>query len=348
MRFVDYVTITVRSGKGGAGATAFRREKFVPRGGPAGGDGGRGASVILEADAQINTLLDLRYQRHHYAQIGGPGGGNNRSGKDGDDLVLRVPLGTSARLVEGGDLLGEVGAAGERLVLARGGRGGRGNAFFKSSTNQTPRYSQPGEPGEEFKVALELRLLADVGLVGLPNAGKSTLVSSISAAKPKVGDYPFTTLVPTPGVVYVEDYSSFVIADIPGIIEGAHLGKGLGLRFLKHIERNSVLLFLVPVTSEDPKQEYEVLLEELETYNPEILTKPRYVAFSKADLLPADEREDWLALHCDQVDGVEGVELISAVSGYNLPTLKTALWSLVEIQRQHSTNNAGRTAIRES
>ena len=336
MRFVDYVKITVRSGKGGAGATAFRREKYVPRGGPAGGDGGRGASVVLEADARINTLLDLRYQRHHYAEDGGPGEGSMRSGRDGSDLVLRVPPGTSARLVDGGGLLGEVRAPGDRLVLARGGRGGRGNAFFKSATNQAPRHSQPGEPGAQLHVALELRLLADVGLVGLPNAGKSTLVSSVSAAKPKIGDYPFTTTIPTPGMVYVEDFSSFVIADIPGIIEDAHLGKGLGLRFLRHIERNSVLLFLIPVTSSDPGHEYDLLVKELAAFNREILLKPRCVAFSKADLLASDERAAWLSENRHQINGAEGVELVSAVSGYGLRSITNALWKLV--QRQRTTN----------
>ena len=313
---------------------AFRREKFVPRGGPSGGDGGRGGSVILEADAHINTLLDLRYKRHHYAPHGGPGEGSRRTGKDGADLVLRVPPGTTARLAEGGDIFGEVVSAGDRLVLVSGGRGGRGNTFFKSATHQAPKFSQPGEPGEEQQVALELRLLADVGLVGHPNAGKSTLVASVSAARPRIADYPFTTLVPTPGVVYVEEYSSFVIADIPGIIEGAHAGRGLGLRFLKHIERNSVLLFLIPVTSEDPGAEYDVLLGELAAFKPEMLLKPRVVAFSKADLLPESDRTGWLESHRGRFQDADTSLICSAVSGYGLDGLKKTLWNLVQREKR--------------
>lgn len=342
MRFVDYVTITVRSGGGGAGCVAFRREKFVPRGGPSGGDGGSGGSVILEGDANVHTLMDLRYNRHHFAPKGAPGEGSRRSGKDGEDLVLRVPPGTTARALDGGAVLGEVRVAGDRLVLVRGGRGGRGNAFFKSSTNQAPRHSQPGEPGQEQRVALELRLLADVGLVGLPNAGKSTLVASVSAAKPRIADYPFTTLVPTPGVVYVEEFSSFVIADIPGIIKGAHRGKGLGLRFLKHIERNSVLLFVIPVTSHDVRKEYDTLLGELSAFDAKILSKPRCIVFSKADLLPEPEREAWLKSRSPLIPDVERVLLCSAVAGYGIDALKRTLWTLVEHEKRERAQPGGR------
>ncbi len=313
---------------------AFRREKFVPRGGPSGGNGGSGGSVVLEGDANVHTLMDLRYNRHHFAPNGSPGEGSLRSGKDGADLVLRVPPGTTARALDGAAILGEVRAAGDRLVLAQGGRGGRGNAFFKSPTNQAPRRSQPGEPGQEQRVALELRLLADVGLVGFPNAGKSTLVSSISAAKPKIADYPFTTLVPTPGVVYVEEYSSFVIADIPGIIKGAHKGKGLGLRFLKHIERNSVLLFVIPVTSANVQAEYDTLLGELSAFDAEVLSKPRCVAFTKADLLPRSERSEWLNSQRALFPDANAVMLCSAVAGYGIESLKRTLWSLVELEKK--------------
>ncbi len=316
---------------------AFRREKFVPRGGPSGGDGGSGGSVVLEGDANVHTLMDLRYNRHHFAPNGSPGEGSRRSGKDGDDLVLRVPAGTTARALDGGAVLGEIRSAGDRLVLARGGRGGRGNAFFKSPTNQAPRRSQPGEPGQEQRVALELRLLADVGLVGLPNAGKSTLVSSVSAARPKIADYPFTTLVPTPGVVYVEEYSSFVIADIPGIIKGAHKGKGLGLRFLKHIERNSVLLFVIPVTSTNVRVEYDTLLGELSAFDAKVLSKPRCIVFTKADLLPESERTVWLNSRRALFSDTRAVMLCSAVAGYGIDSLKRSLWSLVEQERRVQT-----------
>lgn len=334
MKFVDYVTITVRSGRGGPGAVAFRREKYEPRGGPAGGDGGDGGSVVLVGDSNLYTLLDLRYNRHHFARSGEPGAGNNRKGKDGEDIVLRVPPGTIARDTDTGEVIGEINAAGERLVLAKGGRGGKGNAFFKSSTNQAPRHAQQGEPGEEREVTLELRLLADVGLVGFPNAGKSTLVSTLSAARPKVADYPFTTLEPSLGVVYVEDYQSFVMADIPGIIEGAHEGKGLGIQFLKHIERNAVLLFVIPIDTKDLAGEYTTLLRELGSYNPELLEKPRIVALSKIDLLPPEER----ALLPDVIEDEfpEGVDLypISAVANIGLDRLKQRLWAEISEQRR--------------
>ena len=330
MKFVDYVTITVRSGKGGAGAATFRRAKYEPRGGPNGGDGGEGGSVILEADDNLYTLLDLRYNRHHFAENGQPGQRDQKTGKSADDIVLRVPPGTVARDGATGEPLGEVMEDGDRLVLAKGGRGGRGNVHFKTATNQAPRYAQPGEPGEEREVTLELKLLADVGLVGFPNAGKSTLVSALSAAKPKVADYPFTTLEPSLGMVYLGDYRSFVMADIPGLIEGASEGKGLGHRFLKHVERNAVLLFVIPVDAEAPGAHYQTLTEELRRFNPELLDKPRMIVLTKTDLLPPE-------LHDAFVEDAEGqlpegaeVVAVSAVAQRGLDRLKEALWRHVQ------------------
>ncbi len=330
MRFIDQVTIYVRSGHGGAGSVAFRREKYVPKGGPAGGNGGQGGSVILQADQHLYTLLDLRYNPHQRAPRGEGGQGNNRAGKDGRDLVLRVPCGTIARISDSGDLLGEVIQHDDQLVLARGGRGGKGNTFFKSATRQVPRYAQPGEPGEEKTILLELKMLADVGLVGFPNAGKSTLVASVSAARPKIADYPFTTLTPSPGVVRVDEYESFVIADIPGIIEGASEGKGLGLRFLKHIERNAVLLFLIPVGSDDVVVEFERLLQELHNYDPKLSKKRRLIALSKSDLLPRDRHEDYLDQVRRRFGSKEDVFLISAAANFGLDTLKRELWECVQ------------------
>lgn len=333
MDFVDYVTITVRSGRGGAGAVAFRREKYEPNGGPAGGDGGRGGSVLLEGDSNLYTLLDLRYNRHHFAENGEAGAGNNRTGRSGQDIVLRVPLGTIVKQRDSGKILGEVCEAGERLALATGGRGGRGNAFFRSPTNRAPRHAQPGEEGVERNLALELRLLADVGVVGFPNAGKSMLVSVLSAAKPKVADYPFTTLEPSLGVVRVEEYQSFVIADIPGIIEGAHEGKGLGIRFLRHIARNAALLLLIPIDSKDLRGEYEVLLQELAAYDPALLAKPRVVALSKTDLLPPEERDIASDIVAEAFpEGVAPLP-VSSVAGFGLPALKRRLWEAVRQSR---------------
>ncbi|MEM1095077.1 MAG: GTPase ObgE [Bacteroidota bacterium] len=333
MKFVDYVTITVRSGKGGAGAATFRREKYVPRGGPNGGDGGHGGSVILTGDKRLYTLLDLRYNRHHFAQNGQRGQGSNKTGKDGDDIILRVPIGTVATNTDTGAVIGDIVDDGDTIVLAEGGRGGKGNSFFKSATNQTPRYSQPGEEGHELNVTLELKLLADVGLVGFPNAGKSTLVSSISAAKPKVADYPFTTLEPSLGMVYLDDYESFVMADIPGIIEGAHEGKGLGIQFLKHIERNAVLLFVIPVTSEDWGGEYETLLGELHAYDADVLNKPRHIALSKIDILSPEDRAALPAKISKAFGPGTPVTPISSVARTNLETLKQALWAPVQQAR---------------
>ncbi len=336
MKFVDYVTITVRSGKGGAGSTSFRRAKYEPRGGPDGGDGGAGGSVILRGDRQLYTLLDLRYNRHHFAQGGQSGAGALKTGKSGDDIVLRVPLGTVALDTDTGDVLGEVTDIGQELVLAKGGRGGKGNTFFKTSTNRAPHYAQPGEDGEERNVTLELKLMADVGLVGFPNAGKSTLVSSVSAARPKIADYPFTTLEPSLGVVGVGEFRSFVIADIPGIIEGASEGRGLGLRFLKHIERNAVLLFVIPVTDEKPAASFRVLLGELEAFSDELMDKPRLVALSKIDLLPPDERERTVKKIARSFGKGVDVVAISAVSGEGMEELKFDLWRRLEALRAES------------
>ena len=336
MKFVDYVTISVRSGKGGPGSAHFRREKFAPMGGPDGGDGGHGGSVVVEGDTSLYTLLDLRYNRHHFAANGEGGGGSMKSGKTAPDIVLRVPLGTVVRDSETGALVGEILRHGERLTLAQGGRGGLGNTHFKSSTRQTPTYAQPGLPGEERDVTLELKLLADVGLVGFPNAGKSTLVSSLSAAKPKVADYPFTTLEPNLGMVYVGDTRSFVIADIPGLIEGASEGRGLGIRFLKHVERNAVLLFCIAADADDPAAQYATLLAELEAFSPHLLTKPRLVALTKMDLVGLDLADEWAREAAAAFpDGVD-VVAVSAVARRGLEPLKERLFALVEAARADS------------
>lgn len=332
MKFVDYATITLRSGSGGAGAVAFRREKFVPRGGPAGGDGGRGGSIYLVADAGLQTLLDLRYKRHHFARNGEPGQGANKTGRDAEDVLIRVPPGTVARRTNDETMVGEVLEDGDRLLLAPGGRGGRGNSYFKSPTNRAPQYAQPGEEGVEIDVTLELKLLADVGLVGFPNAGKSTLISVLSEARPKIADYPFTTLVPNLGVVLCEGYKTFVMADIPGIIEGAHEGKGLGLYFLKHVERNAVLAFVIAVDAEDPADQYATLLAELEAYKTELLQKPRLIVLTKSDLLGPEplvaSRKLVEALPSDL-----DVVVVSAVTRSGLDHLKRRLLRWVEERR---------------
>ena len=338
MKFIDYVTITVRSGKGGAGAVAFRREKYEPKGGPAGGDGGEGGSVVMVGDEHLYTLLDLRYNRHHFAQNGQPGGGGNKKGRDGEDIVLRVPLGTVARTLEGDQVVGEVVEPGDRVVLVRGGRGGKGNAFFKGPTRQAPRFAQPGEPGEECELALELKLLADVGLVGFPNAGKSTLVSSLSAARPKIADYPFTTLEPSLGVVDAGEYQSFVIADLPGIIEEASTGKGLGTRFLKHIERTAVLLFVIPIDAEDVREQYQTLMNELTAFNPDLRRKPRLLALTKTDLLPPEDLNAWVEEVTKDLPTDVSVYPISAVARKNLDALVRVLWREVEAHRAAEHN----------
>ena len=324
--FVDYVKIFARSGHGGAGSAHFRREKFVAFGGPDGGDGGRGGSIVLQGDRQYWTLIHLKYQRHQFAEDGGNGSGARSTGKDAKDIVIPVPLGTVARNAETGELVGEVTADGERLVLLKGGRGGLGNWHFKTATNQAPRYAQPGEEGAEGSFILELKVLADVGLVGFPNAGKSTLLSVVSAAKPKIANYAFTTLEPNLGIVEVRDGKSFVMADIPGIIEGAHEGRGLGTRFLRHIERNSVLLFMVPADSDDVRRDYEILLGELTQYNPELLDKQRLLAVTKCDMLDEGLLEE---MKSHLPEGVPSL-FISSVSGLNIARLKDMLWEALQ------------------
>jgi len=285
--FVDYVKIYCRSGKGGAGSVHFRREKFIPKGGPDGGDGGRGGHIYLKGNNQLWTLLHLKYKRHILAESGQSGSGARCSGSDGADITIEVPLGTVAKNAETNEVICEITEHNEQVMLMKGGRGGQGNWNFKTATLQTPRFAQPGEPAIEGHVILELKILADIGLVGFPNAGKSTLLSVVSAAKPKIADYPFTTLVPNIGIVQYRDNRSFVMADIPGIIEGAHEGKGLGLRFLRHIERNSMLLFMVPADSEDVNAQYDILINELKMFNPELLDKKRVLAITKSDLIDA-------------------------------------------------------------
>ncbi len=319
--FIDYVKIFCRSGNGGAGSAHLHRDKFTRKGGPDGGDGGRGGHVFLKGNKQLWTLLHLKYKKHVRAGNGGNGASSLKSGADGADVVLEVPLGTVARDADSNEFLFEITSDGEQKILQEGGRGGLGNDHFKSSTHQTPRYAQPGESGIEGWNILELKILADVGLVGFPNAGKSTLLSVVSAAKPKIADYPFTTLVPNLGIVQYRDDRSFVMADIPGIIEGASNGKGLGIRFLRHIERNSILLFLVPADSPDIQQEYRILLKELQAYNPELLDKKRILAISKSDLLD-DELKDEIREDIPEVPW----QFISSVSGEGISSLKDRIW----------------------
>ncbi len=326
--FVDYVKIYVASGKGGKGSTHLHREKFIEKGGPDGGDGGRGGHVYLVGNESLWTLYHLKFAKHIKAGHGGDGGSARSTGADGEDKYIEVPLGTVVKDKETGEILFEITESGEKRILAKGGKGGLGNWHFRSSTNQTPRYAQPGLPGEEYDVILELKVLADVGLVGFPNAGKSTLLSVVTSAKPKIGDYPFTTLKPNLGIVAYRDFQSFVIADIPGIIEGAAEGKGLGHYFLRHIERNSTLLFLIPADSDDIKKEYDILLDELRRYNPEMLDKDRLIAISKCDMLDEElkaEMKQQLDRELKDVDYL----FISAVAQQGLTELKDKLWLML-------------------
>jgi GTP-binding protein len=329
--FIDYVKINLRSGHGGSGSSHFRREKHVPKGGPDGGDGGRGGHIYLVGTTQQWTLLHLKYQKHIIADNGNGGEGARRSGAQGEDVYIQVPLGTIVKDGETDEFLAEVTDDGQQVLLMPGGRGGLGNFHFKSSTNQSPRHAQPGEPGEERWVIMELKVLADVGLVGFPNAGKSTLLSVISEAKPEIGDYPFTTLVPNLGVVAYRDYKSFVVADIPGIIEGAAEGKGLGVRFLRHIERNSILCFLIPSDAANWGEEYKILLEELGKYNPEMLSKRRVLVISKMDLsIPEmkDEMKESLPADLPLV-------FISSVTQEGIQELKDILWLTLQEENKN-------------
>lgn len=324
--FIDFVKIQCRSGKGGAGSVHFHRAKFIPRGGPDGGDGGKGGNIIVTGNNQLWTLLHLRYTKHLFAGDGKPGSKANQTGHGGEDMEIQVPLGTIIKNVETGEILAEITRPGEQQTILEGGRGGKGNAFFKSATHQAPRFAQPGETGVESWLSFELKILADVGLVGFPNAGKSTLLAALTAAKPKIASYPFTTLVPNLGIVRYRGDKSFVMADIPGIIEGAHEGRGLGLRFLRHIERNAVLLFMVPSDTENISKEFKILVNELNQYSPELMDKPRLLAISKMDLVPDD-----------QVTSIKrkipkGVPycLISAASGQGLDQLRDLLWKYIQ------------------
>ncbi|MBO7113468.1 MAG: GTPase ObgE [Bacteroidaceae bacterium] len=320
--FVDYVKIFCRSGKGGRGSAHLRHDKYIPNGGPDGGDGGKGGSVILKGNRNYWTLLHLRYERHAFAENGGNGGSNKCFGKDGKDVIIEVPCGTVAYDAETGEYLCDITDDGQEIVLLKGGRGGLGNWHFRTATRQAPRFAQPGEPAQELMVVLELKLLADVGLVGFPNAGKSTLLSAISAAKPKIANYPFTTLEPNLGIVSYREGKSFVMADIPGIIEGASEGKGLGLRFLRHIERNSLLLFMVPADTDDISREYRILLNELEQFNPEMLDKQRVLAITKCDLID----EELISMLEPNLPADLPHVFISGVSGLGLQQLKDILW----------------------
>jgi len=320
--FVDYVKINCRSGKGGPGSTHLLRSRLTAKGGPDGGDGGRGGHIILRGNRQFWTLLHLKYTKHLIAQIGGPGGKSRLTGADGKDIIIDVPLGTICKDELTGEIDCEIVEEGQMAIVARGGRGGQGNDHFKSSTFQTPRFAQPGEDGQELWKIIELKILADVGLVGFPNAGKSTLLSVISAAKPEIGDYPFTTLVPNLGIVGYRDDKSFIMADIPGIIEGASEGKGIGLRFLRHIERNSLLLFMVPCDTDDIKKEYNILLKELENFNPELMDKDRILAITKSDMLDEGMIEEMKKLLPKDINSL----FISSVAGKGLMELKDLIW----------------------
>ena len=324
--FVDYVKIYCRSGKGGRGSSHFRRAKYIPKGGPDGGNGGRGGHVYLRGNRNYWTLLHLKYERHILATSGEGGGAKRSFGKDGEDRTIEVPCGTVVYDAETGEFICDVTEDGQVVRLLKGGKGGLGNWNFRTATNQAPRYAQPGEPAEERFVILQLKLLADVGLVGFPNAGKSTLLAAVSAAKPKIANYAFTTLEPNLGIVEYRDHKSFVMADIPGIIEGAHEGKGLGIRFLRHIERNSILLFMIPADTDNIREEYHILLNELQQYNPELMDKQRLLAITKSDLLDDELQE---ALAQELPEGIPSI-FISSVSGYHLTQLKDMIWDALQ------------------
>ncbi len=323
--FLDYVKIWVKSGKGGSGSVHFRREKFIPKGGPDGGNGGTGGNITIVGDTQLNTLLHLKYKKHIKADSGGPGQGRDKYGADAEDVLVKVPLGTVIKNIEKDITEAEITENGQEYIVAQGGKGGLGNVNFKSSTNQTPRYAQPGIPGVEKNLILELKILADVGLVGLPNAGKSTLLSTITAAKPKIGDYPFTTLVPSVGVVKYRDDNSFVMADIPGIIKGASQGKGLGTRFLRHIERNATLLFVIDATSDSIKNTYSILLNELKNHNSELLYKKKLLAITKSDLLDDELISEIIKKDIPNIDFV----FISSLTNNGLNELKDKIWDSI-------------------
>ena len=332
---IDHAVITVRAGDGGNGCLSFRREKYVPRGGPDGGDGGRGGDVVLKADPQLTTLLDYHYRKDYRAERGQHGQGKKRTGASGQDTILRVPPGTVVRDADAGHFLGELVEPGDRCVVARGGRGGRGNAAFASPTHQAPREHEPGAPGEERRIELELKLIADVGLVGQPNAGKSTLLAALSAARPKIAEYPFTTLEPHLGVVGLSDGRSFVLADIPGIIEGAHEGKGLGLRFLRHIERTRTLAFLIPVDAPDHQAEYELLRRELTEYSRELAQKPHCIVLSKADLLAPGQGAPAIS-----TGDASATYLVSSVTRLGLDDLTEGLWSVISSRTSDGNSHA--------
>lgn len=325
--FIDYTKIFIKSGDGGNGCISFRREKYVPKGGPNGGDGGNGGHIVFRASAQLNTLVDFTYKRHHKAGRGVHGLGGDKNGRNGKDELILVPCGSVIKNFETGEIVEEMLYDGEEKVLLKGGRGGKGNTHFKTSTNRTPRYAERGKPGEEMMIIIELKLIADIGLVGFPNAGKSTLISKISSAKPKIADYPFTTLKPNLGIVKMHEYDSFVVADIPGIIEGASSGKGLGIQFLKHIERTRVLLFMIDTTNLLPDgknllKEYKILLKELEKYEANLLDKPRIVCFTKIDAISDELKKKLKSARTAGIDKIQ----ISSVTGENLQELKDLLW----------------------
>lgn len=322
--FIDFAKIYVKAGDGGAGAVAFRREKYVPKGGPAGGNGGNGGNIIFKADSNLNTLLDFRYQKKYIAQNGERGGSSLKDGKTGKDIIIKVPVGTLIKNVDTDEIIFDLNSDGKEFIAAKGGKGGKGNSNFATPTNQTPRYAEPGKPGQELNVILELKLIADVGLVGFPNAGKSTLISVISEAKPKIADYPFTTLEPNLGIVRYKDFQSIIVADIPGIIEGAHQGKGLGLKFLRHIERTKILLLMIDITSENYQNDYDTLVNELNQYSKVLNKKHKILGFSKADLVDKSTIEK---VRKTKIKGYKGpIIVFSSANKFGINELLDLLW----------------------
>lgn len=326
--FIDFTEIYIKAGNGGNGAVTFRREKYVPKGGPSGGNGGRGGDIVFEAHHNLSTLLDFRYNKRYMAGNGAAGASSRKDGKDGESIVVQVPVGTILKEAETGQVLADLDEHGKRVVVLQGGRGGKGNSNFATPTNQAPRFAEDGKPGEEKNITLELKLIADVGLVGFPNAGKSTLISSISAARPKIADYPFTTLEPNLGIVRYKDFQSFTVADIPGIIEGAHEGKGLGIQFLRHIERTKILLFLIDITSENHQKDYNVLYNELKSYSPELARKLKVISYSKADLVPEEDAKKLAKKKLRNGDTKTFV--FSAATKQGVDELVDYLWSAIQ------------------